>query len=393
MASATAGLRWVAITGFSHGQPLNVKWANSSTPAMVLGNTNAFSEVNNQNLNAGSSASSDFVLTADNGTASTHYVDLGINGSAGGAAPFTTANGAYLYTTDNQLDISAQGASGLINLSVGATPTILAAFDVTNGITFNDKTTPSKQLRLSLSGQTASTILTLNTGAQTASRQLSVPVLAANDTVAVIGQAQTFAGIQTLSDTTDATSTTAAALVVSGGIGVAKNVTIGGTADPFARTNTRALSINSSGSAGIHVNAAAANTAEANWGVAGTRYGNLVCNTTQFNFNTGSNAVLGFGYNFVLQWTLDGASLTGSQTTDSTSITTGALITAGGIGVAKRLTLDGATGKTIKYVNGTANAAVAVTFGAVGPTGSTAGNPQGWLRVDIAGTDRYIPYW
>ncbi len=82
-----------------------------------------------------------------------------------------------------------------------------------------------------------------------------------------------------------------------------------------------------------------------------------------------------------------------SSTTDSTSIVTGSIVTAGGIGVAKRLTLDGATGKTIKYVNGTANAAVAVTFGAVGPTGSTAGNQVGWVRIDINGTDRYIPYW
>ena len=81
------------------------------------------------------------------------------------------------------------------------------------------------------------------------------------------------------------------------------------------------------------------------------------------------------------------------DTTDSTSITTGSLVVAGGIGVAKRLTLDGATGKTLRIVNGVANAAVATTLGSVGPTGSTAGDPQGWMRVDINGTDRYIPYW
>lgn len=81
------------------------------------------------------------------------------------------------------------------------------------------------------------------------------------------------------------------------------------------------------------------------------------------------------------------------SSTASTSTTTGALVVTGGIGCGGRVTVDGATTKTLKYVNGTANAAVAVTFGAVGPTGSTAGNQQGWLRVDIAGTDRYIPYW
>ncbi len=82
-----------------------------------------------------------------------------------------------------------------------------------------------------------------------------------------------------------------------------------------------------------------------------------------------------------------------TDTTDSTSIATGSLVVSGGIGVAKRLTLDGATGKTLRIVNGVANAAVATTLGSVGPTGSTAGNPQGWMRVDINGTDRYIPYW
>lgn len=84
--------------------------------------------------------------------------------------------------------------------------------------------------------------------------------------------------------------------------------------------------------------------------------------------------------------------ITTNNTTDSTSISTGGLILLGGLGVAKRLTLDGATGKTLRITNATANAAVAVTLG-LGPTGSTAGTPQGWMRIDIAGTDRYIPFW
>jgi len=85
--------------------------------------------------------------------------------------------------------------------------------------------------------------------------------------------------------------------------------------------------------------------------------------------------------------------VTAATTTDSTSLGTGALIVNGGIGVAKRLTIDGATGKTLRIVNATANAAVATTLGSVGPTGSTAGNPQGWMRIDINGTDRYMPFW
>ena len=56
-------------------------------------------------------------------TASTHYGNLGSNGSAGGTAPFTNADARYVYTSDNEFDIGALGTSGAINLAVGATPT------------------------------------------------------------------------------------------------------------------------------------------------------------------------------------------------------------------------------------------------------------------------------
>lgn len=39
------------------------------------------------------------------------------------------------------------------------------------------------------------------------------------------------------------------------------------------------------------------------------------------------------------------------------------------------------------------SAAVAVTLGSTGPTGSTAGGPQGWLKLNINGTLRYTPFW
>ena len=39
------------------------------------------------------------------------------------------------------------------------------------------------------------------------------------------------------------------------------------------------------------------------------------------------------------------------------------------------------------------NGTVATTLGSVGPTGSTAGNPQGWLAIDVGGATRYVPFW
>jgi hypothetical protein len=55
--------------------------------------------------------------------------------------------------------------------------------------------------------------------------------------------------------------------------------------------------------------------------------------------------------------------------------------------------VGGIAGETLKFNADTANGAVATTLGSVGPTGSTAGNPGGWLRINVNGTDRYVPYW
>lgn len=96
------------------------------------GNVNNFYQISLQNINSGSSSSTDFVATADNGTDSTHYVDMGINSSGGATSPFTAANAAYLYSTDNELDLGALGASGVINFyTTGGTgaPVLAGYFD------------------------------------------------------------------------------------------------------------------------------------------------------------------------------------------------------------------------------------------------------------------------
>ncbi len=61
------------------------------------GNINNYLQLNIQNNNAGTTASSDVVATADNGTESVNYVDMGINSSANTSAFYGAANDAYLY--------------------------------------------------------------------------------------------------------------------------------------------------------------------------------------------------------------------------------------------------------------------------------------------------------
>ncbi len=63
------------------------------------GNLNNYLQLNIQNNNAGTNASSDVVATADNGNETTNYVDMGINSSANTAAFFGAANDAYLYNS------------------------------------------------------------------------------------------------------------------------------------------------------------------------------------------------------------------------------------------------------------------------------------------------------
>ena len=93
--------------------------ATGTTPIQVTGTLNGDIQISVQNLSSGTSASSDFVATANNGTDTTHYVDFGINGSNGGAAPFTGANAGYAYSLDAEFDIGALGTSGALKFWCG----------------------------------------------------------------------------------------------------------------------------------------------------------------------------------------------------------------------------------------------------------------------------------
>lgn len=72
----------------------------------LKGNTNSYAQLNIQNSNAGTAASSDVVATANNGTETVNYIDMGINSSAYSATGVLGgANNAYLYATGNDFVI------------------------------------------------------------------------------------------------------------------------------------------------------------------------------------------------------------------------------------------------------------------------------------------------
>jgi hypothetical protein len=74
---------------------------------------NSYGQINLRNTSTGTNASSDVIITTDNGNDSTNFIDLGINNSGFSVGSWTIngANDGYLYTSDGNLSIGAINAS------------------------------------------------------------------------------------------------------------------------------------------------------------------------------------------------------------------------------------------------------------------------------------------
>jgi hypothetical protein len=110
----------------------------SNTIAQFVGNTSTFAQINFENLNA--NGSSDYVATADNGTDSTYFIDMGMNGSNFTDPAYTifAKNDGYLYTVGS----SATGPGTAGNLVIGSTSGVVKVF-TGNTLTANLRTTTS----------------------------------------------------------------------------------------------------------------------------------------------------------------------------------------------------------------------------------------------------------
>lgn len=111
------------LTYDSTNQVLNIGGvtALSNTRLQTGGTVAGFLQNNIQNLSSSPSASSDWVATANNGSDTTHYINMGINSSGGGGSPFTSTNAGYLYTIDDELDLGALGSKPIIFFTSGGT--------------------------------------------------------------------------------------------------------------------------------------------------------------------------------------------------------------------------------------------------------------------------------
>ena len=84
----------------------------AQTLIQISGNYNGFVQVNEQNTNNGTSASTDFIATANNGSDNDTYIDFGINSSGYQNATYglQAANDGYLYVAGN----SSTGGGNLV---------------------------------------------------------------------------------------------------------------------------------------------------------------------------------------------------------------------------------------------------------------------------------------
>lgn len=85
------------------------------------GSIDNYLQLNIQNNSAGANASSDVVATANNGSETTNFVDMGINGGGNTSGVMGAANDAYLYNIGQNLLVGTGSASKSLVFMTGGT--------------------------------------------------------------------------------------------------------------------------------------------------------------------------------------------------------------------------------------------------------------------------------
>ena len=147
--------------------------------AVFTGNVNGYTQVQIQNTNAGgANTSADFIATAPNGTDTTNYIDMGINGNAWNTSSWTVsgANDGYLYVDGGNLTLGTDTVGKTVVIHVGGTyaNNIVATFSANNiGATSGNVATMAVVGGLGLIG-TAGNIYATGTGGSTLTSGLIV---------------------------------------------------------------------------------------------------------------------------------------------------------------------------------------------------------------------------
>jgi len=119
------------VTGYFSGlgsgtfsdRPITTSIVLSNNPLSVVGSGNSYMQLNIQNRATGDSASADLVITANNGTDNTNFINLGINNSGYNQPAFSNGTGfdGYLFIDGGDLDIGTRTAGKAIEFHAGGT--------------------------------------------------------------------------------------------------------------------------------------------------------------------------------------------------------------------------------------------------------------------------------
>jgi len=111
--------------------------ANSFSNVLVgIASASTYAQLNIQNLSAASGSSSDIIATANNGSESTNYVDLGINSSGFNSGNVGAANDGYVYGAANDFYVGNTTRNKKVGIFIGASSATTVDFTSGN-TTFN----------------------------------------------------------------------------------------------------------------------------------------------------------------------------------------------------------------------------------------------------------------
>ena len=270
----------------------------------VTGNVDSYSQINFQNTNTGAYASADIVVTADDGTDTTKYIDLGI------------ANSGYNYPGYEIL----KPHDGYLDVATGNLVLYL------------------QNAGYNMYFYTGGTTTTNEPGFSTAFPQITL-----EDGFGTI-----------IEPTTESVSQTTGALRVRGGVGILgnlhaaaiNNTPIGNTTPNTGYfTNLTGNLITANNFSSANVNITGGNITN----VTGLTVSNISVTTfSAANISTGNAQITGGNITGLSNLTVNGnTTITGNlvvaNTTNSTSATTGAVVIEGGVGVGGNLYVNGNT--------------------------------------------------
>jgi len=234
----------------------------AQTVVQVSDNYNNFAQINHQNSNSGSAASTDYVATADNGTQNDGYIDLGINSSTFAQGTLDRANDGFLYMAGNTTTLGG-------NLIIGT----LAANDIVFGLAGSSPANEFARMRANTNSFVISST--------TATTSTSTGALQVRGGVGVAGAvyANNFNGVSLYAGTI-------------GNIGAALVGTLSTNAQPYVTSVGTLTSLTASGNITAQTANAYASYIVANSGLSGT----LITNAQPYVTSVGTlNGVVSSG--------------------------------------------------------------------------------------------------